>query len=224
VGVGVNPANDKIYVANADTNNVSVLYDPPSVPTTTGLSPTSSYVGGPAFTLTVNGTGFITSSVVRWNGSDLATTYVSDTQLTASIPATDIQAAGTAQVTVFTPGAGESNAQTFTTNATTFYFAEGTCRPNFDPYFCIQNPGSTAANVTLTYMKGDGSTATDTVSVAPNSRSTVIPRNKLGTGNDPSHDFSTMVTSDQPIIAERPMYFNYNGVWTGGHDVVGFTQ
>jgi hypothetical protein len=106
----------------------------------------------------------------------------------------------------------------------TFYFAEGTCRPNFDPYFCIQNPGSTAANVTLTYMKGDGTTANDTVSVAPNSRSTVIPRNKLGTGNDPSHDFSTKVSSDQPIIAERPMYFNYNGVWTGGHDVVGFTQ
>jgi hypothetical protein len=78
--------------------------------------------------------------------------------------------------------------------------------------------------VTLTYMKGDGTTANDTVSVAPNSRSTVIPRNKLGTGNDPSHDFSTKVSSDQPIIAERPMYFNYNGVWTGGHDVVGFTQ
>ena len=31
-----------------------------------------------------------------------------------------------------------------TSPATTFYFAEGTCRPGFDPYFCIQNPGSTA--------------------------------------------------------------------------------
>jgi hypothetical protein len=30
------------------------------------------------------------------------------------------------------------------------------------------------------------------------------------------------VASDQPIIAERPMYFNYNGAWTGGHDVVGY--
>jgi len=28
-------------------------------------------------------------------------------------------------------------------------------------------------------------------------------------------------TNGQTIIAERPMYFNYNGVWTGGHDVVG---
>ncbi len=35
-------------------------------------------------------------------------------------------------------------------------------------------------------------------------------------------DISTRVSSDNPIIVERPMYFNYQGVWTGGHDVVGF--
>jgi hypothetical protein len=28
-------------------------------------------------------------------------------------------------------------------------------------------------------------------------------------------------TNGRQIIAERPMYFNYNG-WTGGHDAVGF--
>jgi hypothetical protein len=74
-------------------------------------------------------------------------------------------------------------------------------------------------------MKGDGTTATDQVTVPKNSRVTVSPRNKLGTGNDAAHDFSCKVTctNGQKIIAERPMYFNYNGVWTGGHDVVGFT-
>jgi exo-beta-1,3-glucanase (GH17 family) len=110
-----------------------------------------------------------------------------------------------------------------TSPSSTYYFAEGTCRPNFDPYFCIQNPGNTAANVTLTYMKGDSTTATDQVTVPPNSRSTVSPRNNLGTGDDTAHDFSAKVecTNGQKIIAERPMYFNYKGVWTGGHDVVG---
>ena len=113
-------------------------------------------------------------------------------------------------------------------SSTTFYFAEGTCRPGFDPYFCIQNPGTTPADVTLTYMKGDGTTATDQVTIPANSRSTVVPRNKLGTGDDPAHDFSTVVscTNNQQIIAERPMYFNYSGGhnynWNGGHDVVGF--
>jgi hypothetical protein len=119
---------------------------------------------------------------------------------------------------------GGSDVLGATSSSKTWYFAEGTCRPNFDTFFCLQNPGGTQANVTLTYMKGDGTSATDQVSVAPNSRSTVVPRGKLGTGNDAAHDFSTAIASDQAIIAERPMYFNYNGAWTGGHDVVGATS
>jgi hypothetical protein len=108
--------------------------------------------------------------------------------------------------------------------ASTFYFAEGTCRPNFDPYFCIQNPGSSDASVRITYMKGDGTTVTQDVLVPKNSRVTVAARDKLGTGDDAAHDFSTKVecTNGQKIICERPMYFNYAGKWTGGHDVVGF--
>ncbi|MFH1149607.1 MAG: hypothetical protein V1748_03950 [Actinomycetota bacterium] len=111
-----------------------------------------------------------------------------------------------------------------TSPSTPVYFAEGTCRPNFDPYLCIQNPGETDAAVTLTYMKGDGTTETDSLTVAKGSRATVCPRDKLGTGDDPAHDFSTKVqcTNGQSIIAERPMYFKYNGAWTGGHDVVGY--
>ena len=107
----------------------------------------------------------------------------------------------------------------------TVYFAEGTCRPDFDPYICIQNPGLVGADVTITYMKGDGTTDTDKLTVGNNSRSTVSPRAKLGTGNDPAHDFSAKVecTNGQQIIAERPMYFDYHGMWTGGHDAVGFS-
>ena len=107
--------------------------------------------------------------------------------------------------------------------ATTFYFAEGTCRPGFDPYICIQNPGSADANVTITYMKGDGSTDTQTLTVGKNSRSTVVVKDRLGTADDVAHDFSAKVecTNGQAIIAERPMYFNYQSKWTGGHDVVG---
>ncbi len=110
--------------------------------------------------------------------------------------------------------------------ATTFFFAEGTTRPNFDAYLCIQNPGATAANVTITYMKGDATTATELLVVAPLSRVTTIPRNTLGTADDPAHDFSAKVecTNGQHIVAERPMYFNYGAGWTGGHDVVGMVD
>jgi YVTN family beta-propeller protein len=115
-GVGSNPTTDKMYVANAGSGTVSVLYDP-SAPTTTVLSPDHKTAGEAGFALTVNGTGFISDSVVRWKGADRTTTYVSVTQVTATIPATDIPTAGTALVTVFTPGAGTSNAQTFDIDA-----------------------------------------------------------------------------------------------------------
>jgi hypothetical protein len=74
------------------------------VPNVTSISPTSALVGGPAFTLTVNGTGFISSSQVTFNGNPKVTTLVSSTQLTASIPAADIAVRGTYVVTVVNPG------------------------------------------------------------------------------------------------------------------------
>lgn len=84
------------------------------------LSLTSALVGSPGFNLVVTGTGFVSSSIVRWNGVALVTTVVSATQLTAAVPASDLAAAGTASVTVFSPapGGGASNALTFTITGT----------------------------------------------------------------------------------------------------------
>lgn len=73
------------------------------------LVPTSVAPGGPSFTLTVNGTGFVSSSVVNWNGSPRSTTFVSTSQLKASIPSTDIANPGTAIVIVISPNAAQSN-------------------------------------------------------------------------------------------------------------------
>jgi hypothetical protein len=86
------------------------------LPTTTGIDPSSKTAGDPGFTLTVDGTNFVASSTVRWNGADRASIYVSATQLTATILASDITTTGTFNVTVFNPApeGGESNAQTFT--------------------------------------------------------------------------------------------------------------
>ena len=79
-------------------------------PTTiTSLSPNPVTAGGPAFTLTVNGTGFASGDVVNWNGSALSTTYVSATQLTASVPASLIVVSATAAITVVSGGVTTSN-------------------------------------------------------------------------------------------------------------------
>jgi len=71
--------------------------------------------GGEGFTLTVNGTGFVSGAVVNWNGSSLASTFVNGSQLAASVPASDIATASTASVTVVnpSPGGGRSNVMFF---------------------------------------------------------------------------------------------------------------
>ena len=88
----------------------SILIPPPTI---TSLNPAWAPAGGSSFTLTVTGTIFSSTSVVRWNGVSRTTTYVSGTQLRASILAGDIAAPGTATITVFTSGVGSSNGIAF---------------------------------------------------------------------------------------------------------------
>ena len=83
------------------------------MPSVTQLSPNATAAGGPAFTLTVDGTGFGSDSLVYWGTSSRATTYVSASKVTASITETDIMNAGMVPVYVHTGGAN-SNAMTFT--------------------------------------------------------------------------------------------------------------
>ncbi|HEX4945111.1 MAG TPA: IPT/TIG domain-containing protein, partial [Blastocatellia bacterium] len=103
-------------------------------PTLSSLNPNSAFKGDPAFTLTINGTNFVPTSVVRWNGADRATTFVSSTQLQAAIPASDLANDGMADVTVFnpTPVGGTSSALKFTINPLTGFEADVTPRPTGD--------------------------------------------------------------------------------------------
>lgn len=77
------------------------------------LVPDAVVPGGKGFILTVNGTGFVSDSVVNWNGHALTTKFVSASRLTASVPSSDVKAAGTAAVTVVSPspGGGKSNVE-----------------------------------------------------------------------------------------------------------------
>ena len=73
-------------------------------------------MGGPAFTLTVNGSNFVSGATVYWNSISRVTTFVSSTELTADILASDLVNGGTANVTVQnpSPSAGVSNVEAFT--------------------------------------------------------------------------------------------------------------
>jgi len=93
-----------------DSNTVTFTVGQPGsnlVPFLTSFSVTST--GGGA-TLTVNGSGFVSGSKVRWNGSNRTTTFVKATQLTANLTSNDV-ALGSGVITVFnpSPGGGLSN-------------------------------------------------------------------------------------------------------------------
>ena len=88
-------------------------------PVVSSLSPATASAGSAAFTLTLTGAGFIRGSEVRWNGAARTTTFAGATSLTAAIPASDLAAAATAQVTVFNPApaGGTSAGRAFTVTA-----------------------------------------------------------------------------------------------------------
>ncbi|PKQ28036.1 MAG: hypothetical protein CVT63_04845 [Candidatus Anoxymicrobium japonicum] len=107
---------------------------------------------------------------------------------------------------------------------TNWYFAEGTTRGNFKEYLCLMNPGSRDTTATIQYMKASGSAQTVTKELKANSRTTVNVTEDVGSGQD----VSARVTSPEAIVAERPMYFQYQPagdgtatMWKGGHDSAG---
>ncbi|MBB5066078.1 chitobiase/beta-hexosaminidase C-terminal domain-containing protein [Granulicella mallensis] len=135
------------YTASAINSATYTIQAQLPTPVISSISPTFASAGGAAFTLTVNGTNFVSGSTVQWSGTALATTYGSATQLTAAVPASLIASAGTANVTV-AQASGVSAATTFTIN-------------NVGPTITALNPSSGAAgtSVTITGTNFTGATA-----------------------------------------------------------------
>jgi len=127
-------ANVTIVNPGASPSNAAVFTIlPASPPTLASLSPTSATAGSGALTLTISGSNFISGATVLWNGSSLATTFVSSTQLTAQVPANLLTVAGTVVITVWEEGVPASNALTFTVS------------PPGAPTFAAISPSSVAA-------------------------------------------------------------------------------
>ena len=124
-----------ITVTSAGSTSNSMSLNITAGPAISSLAPNNVTAGGAAFTLTVNGTGFASGAAVLWNGSPLATSFVSATQLTAPVSAASIGTAGTAAVSVSSggvmsgaasltiagrPAISSLNPSTATTGGTTF--------------------------------------------------------------------------------------------------------
>ena len=89
------------------SNSFQVNYPPLTI---TAINPSCITSGSGSFVITVDGANYTGTSVVQFNGSSRATTFVNSTRLTAIILAADIAAPGVYSITVFTPGVGTTAA------------------------------------------------------------------------------------------------------------------
>ena len=123
---------------------------------------------------------------------------------------------------------GENRAAGHNTIGTTvpaqvWYFAEGSTRDdeyNAEVWLTVQNPGTATAEITMTFMKTDGTTVQKTAEVEGTKRYTLDVASVEGLS---SADFATKIesTNNIDVVAERPMYWSDR---TAGHNSIGSLQ
>ena len=139
------------------------------VPTSSivSISPSSIAAGSPGFTMTVNGLGFLSGYTVRWRDAigpvDLVTTFVSASQLTATIPVDLVTVAKTADIYLVQNNSQVSNLlPLFVTETSTQVSASSSGTSNTPSGMVIVSTGgtgpSTPGSVTASAI-GTGTTA-----------------------------------------------------------------
>jgi hypothetical protein len=101
-----------------------------------------------------------------------------------------------------------------------WYLPEGYTGGSFDTYLLIMNPAEKPATVKATFLRSDGYTWSRVDNMLPRSRFTIHVDEMPGFDNA---EVSTIVEAvgDTKVIAERAMYFVYDGKWADGHDSIG---
>ncbi len=176
------------------------------VPSITSLSPSSAIVGAAAQTLTINGTNFVSTSTVTYNGTPHTPTYVSATQLTISLTTGDQATAGAYPVVVTNPalGGGASTPVNFSVN-------------NPEPTIDSLSPSSATAGAAAQTLTINGTNFVSTSTVTYN-----------GTPHTPSYVSATqltipLTTGDQAAAGTYPVVVTNPTLGGGASSPVNFT-
>jgi len=102
-----NPTNNS---ASASTTVGGSTYN--QIPSVSSISPAGVVSGSSNTGITLTGTNFTAGSTVQVNGTTVQTSFISSTQMAATVPAADLATLGWAKITVSNPapGGGTSNA------------------------------------------------------------------------------------------------------------------
>jgi hypothetical protein len=157
-------------VLNTFTSRVATSVSSNPLPALRLLTPSSVPQGSLGFQLTINGSGFTGSSVVKWNGAALPTTYVASTVLTALVSDSEVANSGTASVTVISPapGGGTSNALSLTVaplrplisfSSSKITFPTQTVGTSTTRSVAVQNPGTAPLLISAVTIGGLNATS-----------------------------------------------------------------
>lgn len=104
-----------------------------------------------------------------------------------------------------------------------WFLAEGYTGGQFDEYVLVMNPNGKPVKVKTTFMPSKGRSTTRFDTLAAHSRFTIHVDQQPGFDNA---EVSTLVQTEDGsgVIAERAMYFVYNGMWSDGHDAAGICE
>ena len=190
-------ASVTITAAGGTSASATFTIEPPA-PIITSLSPDSIATGNAQFTLTINGTGFISSSFAQWESTRLATTYVSATQLTAKVPASLMAVAGESSIIVYSPGSGWSATAFFTINP-----APPTITSLTPASFTAGGAGGTMTVTGTAFTLGATSmwntTSLGTVYISPTQLSVSIPASLIANSGTASITASTAAGTSAPV-------------------------
>jgi hypothetical protein len=214
--VGVESPSTTWYLAEGAANGFFDTFILISSPQTTATTATLRLQRDDGFTQTVQ---------IALDPLDRETVYVNTDPRTTAFAGSSFSASVTATQPVFVERAmyfqgfeGGHDATAVTAPSTTWLFAEGFTGSGFNTFFLINNTANVAANVTLTYFLDNGTTVSRTRTIAALARGTVFVNDDSALQHTA---FATRITSDQPIVAERAMYW---AGFTEGHATAGVAQ
>ncbi len=169
--------------------------------------------------------GFTQAIPIALGPLDRETVYVNTDPRTTAFAGSSFSASVTATQPIFVERAmyfqgfkGGHDATAVAAPGTTWLFAEGFTGSDFNTFFLINNTANATATVTLTYFLDNGTTVTRNRTVGARARETVYANADAALQHAA---FATRITSTQPIVAERAMYW---GGFAEGHATAGVQQ
>jgi len=107
------------------------------------------------------------------------------------------------RATYFDARQGGHNTLAAATPGRTWYLAAGSSHNDFDTWLLLQNPGDQPASVRVSFLTDVGTVINQSMFVLPHARASLLADPLV-----PDAAFGMWVESDQPIVAERAVYFD----------------